>query len=1165
MTKILKMEIKGFKSFATRTEVLFGDSFNCILGPNGSGKSNVLDSLCFVLGKAGAKGLRVEKSSNLIYNGGKTKKPAKEGEVSIWFDNSKKEFPSIEEEEIKISRIIKSTGQGVYRLNDKTVTRTQILDLLSLAHINPDGYNIILQGDIVRLIEMSPNDRRQIIEEIAGINIYEDKKQKALRELNRVEEKLNEADIILAERESYLKELKKDRDKAQKYKNLEEKRQRNKKTLIFWAINEKRSELEKFESQISKHSEKTSTYEEEIKKLREEIADKKEEINKINKEVEEKGETEQVKMHKIIEEMKVNVAVNKQRLQTIESELEKLTLRKEELKTSQSELKEKTKGLEAKRVELGKRVAVREKDKAQLQEKIITFKKKHDLSLENEADGRIDTIDKEIEEIQNRMNALREDQQNILREKDRVEMQLESIDERLNKLASVKAEHQKELEQLKQKKQEFKKTTLELNKTLSQSSDFAAQLANARSKSISKQEELARLEARQANIIEQLAGGTALKYVLDLKKTEKGIYGTVAELGNVSKEYSQALETAAGNKVKSVVVEDDAIAAKCIKFLKNKKLGVATFLPLNKIRAPNINDSLRKMKMPGVRGLAVDLISFKAQYAKVFEYVFGNTLVVDSISTARKIGVGKTRMVTETGDVVEMSGAMQGGYRQQRQKGGLFGQEEVNKQIEQLQLDLADQESIISTLENKTRETGDYIDRLRALKAELEGDIIRTEKSLHLDSSDALLDNDEKKKLRDQNKELETKLDNVQDKISDENKGLAKLKIERQQLRDKLTDLRNPTKLAELKSFEEKQMELSQEIIELQGELKHTITEMETIIGPEDRKILEIIKQQQKEEDSFSVERKKLSTSIKEQKAELKEKEKQEAAFYAQFKELFAKRSKLTDEVNKKEHKIVINNTEQRSIEHKINIISLEKARLKAELAGLEEEDKDYKNIEPYENKSKDSIKRELSEFERLTADLGAVNMRALEIYEQVETEYKSLLDKKIILRKEREDVLLMMNEIDSKKKELFMRTFEALEENFKRIFSSLLVKGDASIVLEDKKDPFNGGVEIKVRLTGKRFLDIRSLSGGEKTMTALAFLFAVQEYEPASFYILDEVDAALDKKNSEKLADLIRGYCDHAQYVVISHNDGVISEADNLYGVSMNEHGMSKITTLKI
>jgi chromosome segregation protein len=268
-------------------------------------------------------------------------------------------------------------------------------------------------------------------------------------------------------------------------------------------------------------------------------------------------------------------------------------------------------------------------------------------------------------------------------------MQLQSIDDRLEKLASVKQEHQKELEQLKQKKQEFKKTTLELNKTLSQSSDYAAQLANARSKSISKQEELARLEARQSNIIERLAGGTALRHILDLRKKEKGIYGTVAELGNVSKEHSQALEIAAGNKVKSVVVTDDAVAAKCIQFLKDKKLGVATFLPLNKIRTPTINENLRNIKSPGVKGLAVDLISFKQQYKKVFEYVFGNTLVVDSIETARRVGIGRVRMSTLTGDIAERSGAMQGGHRNKRQGLG-FQEKETSEQLTRLDKQIND-------------------------------------------------------------------------------------------------------------------------------------------------------------------------------------------------------------------------------------------------------------------------------------------------------------------------------------------------------------------------------------------------------------------------------------------------------------------------------------------
>lgn len=1165
MTKILKMEMKGFKSFASKTEVVFGDEFNCILGPNGSGKSNVLDSLCFVLGKAGAKGLRVEKSSNLIYNGGKTKKPAKEGEVSIWFDNTSRIFSSIDEDKIKVTRRIKQSGQGVYKINDKTSTRTQILDLLSMANINPDGYNIILQGDIVRLIEMSSIERRQIIEEIAGINIYEDKKRKAVRELERVEVKLNEADIILAERESYLKELKKDRDKAQKYRDLEDKRKRNKKTIISAGIADKQKGIDKFDFDINKNKSKIDKFEEQIKKLKEDISEKKKEVDDINKEIESKGEKEQVKIHKQVEGLKVQLALDKQRVSTINSELNKLEDRYKQLEESQSELKEKTSNLDNKKVELEKQLKIREEDKSSIEKRILDFKKKNNLELENDADKRVDEIDKEIEDIQLEMNSFREKQQNIFREKDKVEIQLQTIDDRLEKLAGIKQEHRQELERLKIKKKEFKETTVELSKALSHSSEYSSQLQTARSKLNFKQEELAKLEAKKSALLESMAGSRAIKSILEMKKKDPSIKGSIAELGNVDKNYSQALEVAAGGKIKSIIVETDQTAAKCIRHLKQEQLGTATFIPLNKIKAPVIDDSLRNMDQSGVKGLAIDLIKFDPQYKHAFEYVFGNTLIVDNIETARKIGIGKVRMVTMTGDIVDRSGAMQGGFRQKRKAGGLFAQDDVNKKIEQLQKDMSDDEGIISTVGSKSRENEELIDRLRALKAELEGEIIKTEKSLHLDGDDANLDKDKKAELRKQNSDLEKDSDDLQDQISDKNKNLAKLKVERQQLRDRLSELRNPAKLAELKTFEEKKIELSGEIITLKSDLKHAKEQVDMIVGPEERKILEIIKQHDKEVKSFAKEKVDLEITIKKQESELKENEKKQSKFMAQFKGLFNQRSKLTDSISLSESKIATNNSLQRDLEMKNNVLGLENARLKAELAGLEEEDKDYQDVEPFKNKAHDIIKRELSQFERMTEDLGAVNMRALEIYEEVAEEYNNLTEKKEVLRKEREDVLIMMNEIDSKKKDLFLKTFNALQTNFQRIFKTLLTKGEANIHLENEDDPFAAGVEIKVKLTGKRFMDIRSLSGGEKTMTALAFLFAVQEYQPASFYILDEVDAALDKKNSEKLAGLLRSYCDNAQYVVISHNDGIISEADNLYGVSMNEHGMSKITTLKI
>ncbi|MBI2130127.1 AAA family ATPase, partial [Candidatus Woesearchaeota archaeon] len=288
MTKINKIVMHGFKSFAKHTELEFGEKFNCILGPNGAGKSNVLDALCFVLGKSSSKSLRAEKSSDFIYNGWKTKKASPYAEVSIYFDNSKKTFPS-NEREVKISRIVKQNGQSKYKINDKTMTRQQVLDLLNMARIDPDGYNIVLQGDIVRFTEMPTEERRKIIEEIAGISVYEDKKHKAELELQKVDERLNEANVILKERETYLKELKKDRDQASKYKELNDKIRQNKATYIYIQIERENKRKKELDEKILKHREQVEALQRNISNLKNDILDKEAEIKKITEEVEKRG------------------------------------------------------------------------------------------------------------------------------------------------------------------------------------------------------------------------------------------------------------------------------------------------------------------------------------------------------------------------------------------------------------------------------------------------------------------------------------------------------------------------------------------------------------------------------------------------------------------------------------------------------------------------------------------------------------------------------------------------------------------------------------------------------------------------------------------------------------------------------------------------------------
>lgn len=1164
MTRINKMVMHGFKSFAKRTEILFGPKFNCVLGPNGSGKSNILDSLCFVLGKSSAKSMRVEKSANLIYNGGKTKKPAPHAEVSIYFDNSDKTFPT-DAAEVKVTRIVKNNGQGVYKINDEVRTRMQIIELLSLAKINPDGYNIILQGDIVKLIDMTPTERRQIIEEIAGISVYEEKKEKAVNELEKVEGRLKEAEIILTERDTYLKELKKERDQARKYKELDSKITVNKATALYRQKQKKEAEKEELDERVAKQKETLEKTNAQAEELRTKLTELKKEIEEINREIETKGEKEQITLHKEVEQLKVGLATSGSRMENCKDEINKIKTRKENLKQNLADVEQKIKQQQQEHNDLDKRIQQSLREEKEIEARLEQFRKKNKLEDAEGIEKEIEELDTKAEILQKAATELRQQQQDLLREKDRTEFQIQAIDEKMEKVLSIEKENKEQIQILKQKKTEFKKAAMELSQLQSTESNMAAELGEARRSMLDADEQLSKLSARQAQLQEKLGANMAVKKILEQKKQFRGIYGTVSELGEVNSKYALALEVAAGNKIKSIVVENDQVAAQCINYLKKNQLGIATFLPINKMKpkpdAPNIGALLKEQ---GVHGKAVDLISYDAKFDSVFKYVFESALIIENMETARKIGIGTAKMVTLDGDVAELSGAMTGGFRQKREGLG-FSEKDVNDSIKKYEKIRAEMGQKLSSLESRKKEAEEKIDKLREFKAALDGEIIKMEKSLHLDSGDMDVNKKVKSELREKLKQTEQKLDEIMKHVSENNRGLADNKIRKQGLRDKITQLRSPTLLAELNAFEEKKRELRESKIKWSSELENLKNQIKTMFEPEKENIIKIIKQHDKEMEAFDEEVKDLKENIKIKETELKDKEKKEQQFYSQFKDLFNRRTKLGEEVNKRESKIYELNDDSRKCEYKVNAINLELARIGAEIDGFKKEFEQYEGVDVDHEKTDMQLAKEINQFEKMVENLGAVNLRALEVFDAAEKEYNDLQEKRTMLQKEQADVLMLMQEIEGKKTVLFIKTLEALQTEFQKIFSQLLTKGEASLMLENEENPFEGGLVISVRLTGTKFLDIRSLSGGEKTMTALAFLFAVQEYDPASFYVLDEVDAALDKKNSEKLSELIKSYSDKAQYIMISHNDGILVEADTLYGVSMNEHGISDVVSLKI
>lgn len=1143
MTLINKIFIKNFKSFGKPTELVFGDKFNTIIGPNGSGKSNIFDAFCFVLGELSAKSMRAQKASNLIFNGGKQGSPSREAEVSIVFDNKNKEFP-MDSNEIKITRLIRQNGQSIYKINDEKRTRQQILELLSRTNINPDGHNIVLQGDIIHLTEMKPEERKEVIEQIAGISIYESKKQQALNELNKVDSKVNEAHIILTERAAYLKELKKERDQALKFKEYESRIKENKATNLYMQIKEKTERKEETESQFNKIQEQLNKINSEINTRKQEIESRKQQISAINKEIEDKGEKKQINLQKNIEELNTTVIKNTTRIDSCKTEVSRINERKIQLQKDLEEVENKVQSLNKQKESLRKEQEENKEQEKSLVKQIQSFKQKHgikDISI-------LEKIDKEIETIQNNFIKTQQEKQEIQKNKDRLDIELEGIN-RIIELNSSK--------EIKEFQQKLDKIESELEEEQPKYSVLFSQIDNSRKKSNELYEELSRLKAKQSVFQDNLSYDLSVNKLLN--SNIKGIHGIIAQLGTVEKKYSIAVEVVAGSRAKSLVVEDDYTAEKCIKYLKQNRLGVATFLPLKNLREKNsLNKSLLDKK--GVFGVATDLISFDKKYQKAFSYVFGSTLIVNDIETARRIGIGNARMVTLEGDLFESSGVIVGGFR--RTKGIAFKERDTDLKIERLEKELSLRKAESKVLESQKLQSEKEIQELKNRKSELTGEIIKLNQAYNVEEINRI------KQRKDitikEAKQLEIDIKESDKRIKLITKDLENLKKERIKFKS-APNVKNQKVMIPLSELESNYDCVKTKVIQSESEIKNIEEQIEKIHLPEKEKIAQIIKQHNKELNDFEAELKELSVNLGKQKAELGERKKLEVKFYNEYKNLFVQRNKLSEDMQKVEVKISTEEFKTKEFERRINDVSIKKAKVTAELEGLNAEFEEYKCVKIRRNISLEDLKSEIYKFERMLKDMGNVNLKALEIYDEIEKEYGSLMQKMDKLKFEKEDVLKMMQEIESKKHSIFMKTFKAINENFKRIFVQLSTKGDAYLDLENKENPIEGGVDIKVRLAGTKFLDIKSLSGGEKTLTALAFIFAIQEHQPASFYLLDEVDAALDKTNSLFLSKLIKKYADNAQYIMVSHNDNIITEADQVYGASMQKNGITKIVSLKL
>jgi len=1118
--------------------------------------SNIIDLITFVLGKSSAKEMRAEKSAHLIYNGGKTGEPAKFAECSIVFDNSKKEFP-VNAEDIKITRVVKHDGTSVYSLNDQRMNKQQVLDVLNAAKIDPDGHNIVLQGDIVAFTQMKGEERRRIIEEISGISVYEDKKQKAMNELEKVQARLAEVEIVLTERDAYLRELRKEKTQAKRFRELQDEIKNCKGTVLHTYIKEKHDKREEIEKRIEEQKNKIKAIEDRLNEIKKEVSDKELELESTNKNIENKGEKEQIELQKSIEDSKNNVYKATNRLETCGSEVERIKTRKEQLRENINEINGKIN-------EYNKEISNIEKLISELKNKEINLNKSIN-KLNDGPTGDVYQLSNEIKEVESEIDKIDKNlgkslnlRQVLLTDCNRLELGLQDINKKISEWQKSNKEQEIKVKKLESLENDFKAKDQELKNKINDASKLSFELESLRNVLNNSMEKLASVRAKQITIKSTISSDRAVEKILSLG--DKKVYGTISQLGIVDDEYALALEVAAGQRLKSIVVENEVIASKCINLLKETKSGVATFLPLNKIK-PNESQLGRFKSIPGVLAPAIDLVTFDKKFKNIFEYVFGSTLVVKNLDAARKVGVGRIRMVSLDGDLVETSGAMIGGYRS-KSLGFQFNEKQLNLDMNSLEEEINKKRKLINDIDKNRLGKEEEVNNLRKIKAEVEGEIIKLKQQLEVTKDNRLIDESEdiKNKLGEKKDEL-NELDNSIDEL---NKFLDAFKKKRNELYNKLSNSKSLKVNEELLKLQQEKSEVRERIASLTPQFEGLRTQINSIYKPELDKTNLIIKQIDKESEQFNLEINVLKESLKNNKEELKNKEKLERDFFAQYKELFVTRNRVSERIKKLNETYNLEEKRIKEFEKRLNDLSIDRAKVVAEAEGLEKEFEEFKDAVIKRGLSIDELKNSVKEFEKELQSLGNVNMRALEIFETVEEEYKKILEKVETLKSEKDKVLELMYEIDGNKKEMFLKAFNVINKYFKDIFGSLSNKGEAYLEIENKEDIFNSGIDVKVKLLGSKFLDLNSLSGGEKTLTALSFIFAIQECEPASFYIFDEVDAALDKTNSTLLSQLIAKYSKRAQYVVVSHNDTVITEGDAVYGVSMQD-GVSKIFSLKI
>lgn len=1180
-----RLEIQGFKSFADKTVIEFEKGITGIVGPNGSGKSNISDSVRWVLGEQSVKTLRGSKMEDVIFAGTDKRRPLGFAEVTLVLDNKDRKLP-IDYSEVSITRRMFRSGESEYYINKTSCRLKDIRELFMDTGVGKDGYSIIGQGRIDEILSSKSEDRRNLFEEAAGIVKYKSRKEEAEKKLEKTKENLVRINDIISELDTQIEPLKEQSERAKKYLDL-------KNNLKNVEVNLYVRELEKLKEQILLLEQQKGLIYKQLE-FNEQKRDSLEgKYNKVKNEIE--------KMDNSIEEIQNLKYDTQNSIEKIDGDIklnnEKINMLEKEL----SRLSDEIKGIEERILQINSDIDNEESHKKELLTVIASLNK--DLSEKNSyfqkiskeiADKERDIEEKkgDVIELFNEMADKKSKINSIKTFHHNIQKRLNQIQDEINELNNLKKENENKLE--------------ETSNQISTISSKLNQLSNKKENRIKEKalkEDEYSTKVNQLNELKEVIQGKISKCNLlkDMKNEYEGFYksvkntllavknnrtlgrgvrGAVAELIKVNKEYEKAIEVALGSSLQNIVTESEEDAKRIINYLKEKKLGRVTFLPMTSVRGKTLNSNEMKMTLQdGCLGVASQLIEFDKKYTGIINYLLGRVVIVDNIDNGIKLAKKSNysfKIVSLDGDVLNPGGSITGGSHNTNYT-NILGRE---RQI-------SETENEVKTLKEKQNQLEDYI---RTLKKELY-DLNTEISSLENEINDIRIKMTTLQNERKQQEEESEKINNsiikyekekrqLENEYTDSKKGMESIEIELNELRNKsestqgniedmikefdeektkkddlqkeITDIR-----IKMASYEQELKSIEESVKKLQNDKKRIISDIELKNKKQNENTIEIDKLKNIV-NNLKEEKKKLTAVLMEQDIKLKELKSDKNDYLQAF---YSEQEKL-NEMNRK-----IND-----LQKSMNTLEVKYTRYNSQLENInnklwDEYELSYKMALNYKNDNENmtTLQNMAKGLKTQIKSLGNVNLGAIDEYERIKERYEFLAEQKEDLTSAKQSLNKVIEEMEDTMRKQFITNFHIIRENFQEVFVKLFNGGKADIYLENEEDALTSGIEIIAQPPGKKLQRLSLLSGGEKALTAIALLFAILKTKPTPFCILDEIEAALDDANVYRFGDYLREYSEETQFIVITHRKGTMESVDALYGVTMEEEGVTRLVSVKL